>query len=144
MGKCSGENWICGCHGRVRYGKCARGRCRWSGPKDVRGTIPCNNIVFGDPYPWTGKECQCQHGVFNSVFGHNGIWTRMVNPRVHVHQNIPGRTLMCNPKGRHAYTLKDKRRCAFRRVKGCKSKGVRQPHLDLTCTQTVTKNMAGW
>ena len=51
---CAREGGTCACVGTVFYGM----RSRWA-QRTSTGTIGCNNGVFGDPYPGTGKECRC-------------------------------------------------------------------------------------
>ena len=56
--KCANESLEkqdCKCTGHVIYGK---GRS-WTAPMYVRNEIECTNAIFGDPIPYTAKECLC-------------------------------------------------------------------------------------
>lgn len=59
---CATEGGQCLCDGMVRYGreKTFFGKHgAWSAWRSVNGSISCNNSTFGDPLPWTHKECVC-------------------------------------------------------------------------------------
>lgn len=52
---CAGEDEICQCTGRVRYGNYET----WTDWVDVEGEIECSNDSFEDPLPGVYKYCEC-------------------------------------------------------------------------------------
>mmetsp|Transcript_6007 Transcript_6007/g.11857 ORF Transcript_6007/g.11857 Transcript_6007/m.11857 type:complete len:540 (-) Transcript_6007:41-1660(-) len=89
--KCGDEGGTCKCTGNVRYGD----GNRWSNTKFVGVETPCNNGVFGDPWPGQKKQCECAGSGPNigatdcetlytncsPVYGYGIDWVRLMKPR---------------------------------------------------------------